>query len=306
MMETMRRGRDWLRETSWSYLAGVAYFLMALTAIAMLGAEHGGLRMRFANLMMLAAAGLLLAKLCANGYGGAARYRAAEREGAAWSVRLAALLPRLLVAQTRMDRVILRAAVAWLLRRPHPSIAPGRRFGCVKASSYSTLIALGLIGTFVDLPLSAMLASVMSKDPVMQMRIHVLMGALAVYSLFWLLGDRRLMQGSVHVLDESYLHLKIAGRLQARIPLAAIVRGELCSDAPAAWSARHGVPLHTAMCVRASPFDRPNLALFLAPDSGAQFTEWQLARPAPHVVLLHVDEPAQLLAALKTREQNHV
>ncbi len=293
-----RQGRAWLRETNWSYLLGIAYFLMALTALATIGAERGGMRRQLGNLLLSAALGLLVAKLMVNGYGGLLRYREATRDGASWMDRLSALLPRLVVAQSRMDSAHISAVGAWLLRRPLAPLAPGRRFGFLKRSSYSTLIILGLIGTFVDLPLSTMLASLVSKDPAMQMRIHIVMGMLALYSLIWLMGDRRLMQGSAHVLDETSLQLSIAGRLAARIPLQNLVRGEAVTVTANEWCKRHGVPVHTALFVRPSPFDRPNLALFLDDGTGAQFTEWQLPGAMPKVLLLYVDEPAQLLAAL--------
>lgn len=298
LMQTAQQGRVWLRETSWSYLFGVCYFLMALTAIAIVGAESGGMRRRIANLLLAGAFSLLVAKLLVNGYGGLARYLEATRKGAPWPARLSALLPRLLVAQARMDRVHLSAFGAWLRRLPPEPLAPGRQFGLQKRSSYSTLIVLGLIGTFVDLPISGLIASVMSKDPAVQLRIHLLMGALAIYSLIWLLGDRRLMQRSAHVLDDCTLHLNIAGRLHARIPLADIVRAEAVNDTLSDWCKRHGVPLGTTLCVRPSPFDRPNLALFLDAGTSAQLCQWQLPRPAPQMLLLYVDEPGQLLAAL--------
>ena len=298
LMQMAQQGRAWLRETSWSYLLGVSYFLMALTAIAAVGADRGGIRIRVANLFLAGAFSLVAAKLLVDGYGGLARYREATREDAPWFARLSALMPRLLVAQARMDRAHLGAFGAWIRRLPPEPLAPGRQFGLQKRSSYSTLIVLGLISTFVDLPMSALIASVMSKDPAVQLRIHLLMGALAIYSLIWLLGDRRLMQRSAHVLDDSALHLTIAGRLRAHIPLADIVRAEAVNDSVPDWCKRQVVPLSAALCVRPSPFDRPNLALFLNPGTSAELIQWQLQRPAPRILLLHVDEPGQLLAAL--------
>ena len=298
LMQLAQQGRAWLREASWSYLLGVAYFLMALTAIAIVGAERGGIRRRIASLLLAGAFSLLVAKLLVDGYGGLARYREATRKSSPWPDRLSALLPRLLVAQARMDRVHLSAVGAWLRRLPPEPLAPGRQFGLQKRSSYSTVIVLGLIGTFVDLPISALIASVVSKDPAMQLRIHLLMGALAIYSLIWLLGDRRLMQRSAHVLDDCTLHLTIAGRLRARIPLADIVRAEAVNDTLSDWCKRQGVAPSSTLCVRPSPFDRPNLALFLDAGTSAQLSQWQLPRPAPRILLLHVDEPGQLLAAL--------
>ena len=295
-----QQGSAWLRETSWSYLLGVSYFLMALTAITMVGAERGGIRMRMASLLLAGAFSLVVAKLLVDGYSGLARYRQAAREGAPWPARLSALLLRLLVAQARMDRVHMSAFGAWMGRLAPDPLAPGRQFGFQKRSSYSTLIVLGLIGTFVDLPISALMASVMSKDPAVQLRIHLIMGALTIYSLVWLLGDRRLMQRSAHVLDNATLHLTIAGRFRARIPLADIVRAEAVNDTVPDWCKRHGVPMHAALCVRPSPFDRPNLALFLDAGTRAELIQWQLPRTAPRVLLLHVDEPGQLLAALLT------
>ncbi len=298
-----RQGRECLRQTSWSYLLGISNFLMVLAAIATVGAERGGTRMRVANLLLLSALGLVVAKLGVDGYGGLGRYRAAAAAGAPWLTRLAALAPRLLVAQARMDSAHLAAFAAWIRRRPLAEPAPGRRFGFQQRSSYSTLIILALMAILIDLPITTMLASVMSKDPALQLRIHLAMGALTLYSLLWLLGDRRLMQGSTHLLDGETLRLAIAGRLRAQIPLTAIAGGDMVAGTAPEWCKRQGVPLHAALCVRASPFDQPNLALFLAAGTGAQLTQWQLARPAPRVLLLHVDEPAQLLATLFPTQQ---
>lgn len=295
LIEMARLGRLWLQETTWSYLFGVGYFLMALSAIVSINAVRGGVRRQLMSLLLAAALGLLLAKLMASGYGGAARWRAATtpRE------KLAALMPRLLVAQARMDRVHLAACLAWICRRPLAPLPSGARFTLTRRGSYSTLIMLGLLSTLVDIPLTTFMASMLTKDTAMQLRIHVIMGALAVYTLAWLLADRRLMQGSAHVLGPSVLTLQIGGRLDARIALAAIRSADPLTEPVAAWRQRHGVPLQATQSGSPSPLDRPNVVLTLDPHADVTLRRWQLACPPPRYLFLYVDEPTQFVAALR-------
>lgn len=296
LIELTRQGQSWLQETTWSYLFGVGYFLLALSAIVSINSVRGGMRRQLMNVLLSIALGLLIAKLLASGYGGAARFRAATTPGG----KVAALLPRLLVAQARMDRAHLAACFAWLCRRPLAPLAPGARFTLTRRGSYSTLIMLGLLSTFIDVPISTLMASVMSKDPAMQLRIHVAMGVVALYSMMWLLGERRLMQGSAHVIGANALELKVAGRFDGRIALAAIRNVALITEPVAAWRKRHGLPLQaTTLSGSPSPLDRPNVVLTLDAGAGVTLRRWQLACPAPHYLFLYLDEPSQFVAALR-------
>lgn len=295
LIEMARQGRLWLLETTWSYLLGVGYFLMAVSAIVSINAARGSMRRQLMQLLLSAALGLLLAKLMASGYGGAARFRAAGT----LPEKLAALMPRLLVAQARMDRVHLAACIAWVCRRPLAPLAPGLPFTLTRRASYSTLIMLGLLSVLVEIPRDTFIASMLIKDPAMQWRVHVVMGALAVYSLAWLLADRRLMQGSVHVLGPASLELKIAGRLEASIALAAILGADALTEPAAAWRKRHGVPLQATQSGAPSPLDRPNVVLTLDPDAGVTLRRWQLECAPPRYLFLYVDEPSQFVAALR-------
>jgi cytochrome c oxidase subunit IV len=296
LIEMARQGRSWLQETTWSYLFGVGYFLMALSALVSINSVRGGVRRQLTSLLLMAALGLLVAKLMAAGYGGAARFRAAGT----LPEKLAALMPRLLVAQARMDRAHLAACIAWVCRRPQAPLAAGPRFTLTRRGSYSTLIVLGLLSTLVEIPLDTFIASLLIKDPAVQLRIHVVMGALAVYSLAWLLADRRLMQGSAHVLGPAALELKIAGRLDARIALAAIRSADALTEPVAAWRKRQGVPLQATQSGTPSPLDRPNVVLTLDPDAGVTLRRWQLDCAPPRYLFLYVDEPSQFVAALRT------
>jgi hypothetical protein len=299
LIELARHGRSWLQESAWSYLFGVGYFLMGVSALVSVAVARGSFRRHLVHLLLSAALALLIAKLFAFGYGGAARFRAARDQGAPWSEKFAELMPRLLVAQLRMDRAHMGACAAWLRRRPLAALAPGRRFGFDQRSSYATLIMLGLLSTLVDLPISTFMASILTKDPALQLRIHVIMGLLAVYSLIWLLGDRRLMQGSAHVLGASTLDVTIAGRMAARIPLAAIASVEATTDTAAAWCKRHGVSKQGALSGTPSPLDRPNVLLHLDPDAGVTLQRWQMESPVPRHLFLYLDEPSQFVAALR-------
>jgi hypothetical protein len=168
-------------------------------------------------------------------------------------------------------------------------------FGFGKRSSYSTYVLVALFSTLIDLPLNGFIASVVVRDPLIQNRIHVLCGALAVYSLVWILGDRWLMQGSSHVLGETTLDLKIAARLTAQIPLTAIAACEAISDG-AAWRQRHAVARNDTLT--ATPADAPNIVLTIADYAAVPVVHWQVERRAPRYLFLYVDEPSGLAAAL--------
>ena len=291
-----RQGRSWLQETTWSYLFGVSYFLMVVSLIVSISAARGGMHQRLTRLLLVAALGLLLAKLMAPGYGGVTRWRAAGT----WRAKLVALMPRLLLAQSRLDRVHLGACLAWIARRPLASLAPGAQFTLTRRGSYSTLILLGLLSAMLDMPLTTFIASLMTKDPNLKLRLDVIMGTLAVYSLLWLAADRRLMQGSVHVIGDAALTLKIAGRLDASIALAAIGSVDAIGEPVAAWRKRHSVLLQESVSATPSPLDRPNVVLTLEHDGGDALRRWQLDCPPPRFIFLYVHEPCQFIAALRS------
>ena len=104
------------------------------------------------------------------------------------------------------------------------------------------------------------------------------------------------MAGSSHVVGETVLHLKIAGRLSADIPRAAITRCEPVSESARAWCKRHGVASGDAMT--ATPADMPNVMIGIDAAAGVRLASWQVERAAPRYLFLFVDRPSALAAAL--------
>lgn len=283
--------RRWLSEASWSYILGLIFFAFCVATILSLGAERGSMRYAIPAFTSRAVLLLIIAKMLANGYGGIERFREARRA--------AALLPVLVLAWARMDRANLRACGHWIMRRPHAPHPPGLAISLLEKSSYSTLVAMGIFSTFVDLPLNAMIATVMTPDPVIQTRIHILFSVLAVYSLVWILGDRYLMQGSCCVVGETHIDVKIAGRLEAHIPRKAVLRCESTGEGGAAgWCKRHGVA--RADTLVSTPADSATVMLEIDPAAGLMLTSWQLERKAPKYLFLFVDQPSMIVNALKT------
>jgi hypothetical protein len=290
------RGHHWLRATSWSYLLGLAFFLIAISLLMSIGAEAGSSRATLVRIMKAAVGFLLLGKLLSGGYGGLGRYRAAADSGAPVGARAAAFLPPWLLAWPRMDRTNLMACVAWMRRQPHPPRPAGIEIGFGDKSSYSTTVLIVLFSALVDLPLNAFIASVISRDPTIQLRIHLGCGALAIYMLMWILGDRYLIAGSFQVVGDSALHLKIAGRFSATIPLSAITQCEPVSERADAWCKGRGLAKGDALA--ATPADMPNVMIAIDPAAGVRLTSWQVERAAPRYLLLFVGQPSALAAAL--------
>lgn len=125
---------------------------------------------------------------------------------------------------------------------------------------------------------------------------HCGCGALAVYMLMWIVCDRYLMAGSFTVIGASSLHLKIAGRFSAGIALSAITGCEPLGESAGAWCKRRGIEAGDTLT--ATPADRPNVVLAIDPAANAMLTSWQVERAAPRYLLLFVDQPSALAAAL--------
>jgi hypothetical protein len=296
MGSLFHRARVYLNAMSWSYLLGLAFFLFCTGFVLTVGAARHSTRGALFPIIVKLIACLILAKVIAGGYPGFARARAAAARGEGWAGRIRALLPVLLLAWPRMDAANLRACGKWLARRPHPARPPGTAFGFLDKSAYSTWLMMGLVTTFVDLPVNGLLISVMVHDPVIALRVHLICAALALYALVWMLGDHWQMKGSAHVLGPLTLELKSGSRLAASIPRSAIVGCALMGGNAAAWRKRHAVPAHDTLT--STPADEPNLVLALDPQAGVMLTHWQVSRAAPRYLFLYLDQPAQLVAAL--------
>lgn len=299
MLQSSYRPLALLRTTPWNRLLGLAFFMLAVTFILGLAAQPGTVRAGLRPLALYLALGLLAAKLMAGGYGGLGRMRTAQARGEGRRGQLAALLPPWLLMWTRTDRANLHACLRWLARRPYPPRPPGVDYPFLDQSSYRTVILCGLLSILVELPLDALIASVMTPDPELRRRLQWLLAGLGLYSLMWMLGDRRQLLGGYQVLGAQALELQVGARLAARIPLAAITRCELVSQPVALWCAQHGVSAGDT--VLATPADSPNVVLGIDPAAALRLSSWNVERDAPRYLFLFADAPAALAGAVNAR-----
>jgi len=301
LLSIVERGRRRLLETSWSYLLGLAFFLMTITVPLSLGAEAGTLRAALSGVTKVLILLVILAKM-AGDYAGFTRFRAATIQRAPWAERLRALAPLLLLGWSRLDAANLRSCLNWLLRRPQPPRPAGTLISFLGKSSHSTVIILGLISVCIELPMHTLIVSVMAKEPSLQHTLQIILGALAAYSLMWICGDRHAMAGSALVVDAEAMHLTIANRFAAHIPLSAITRCETLGQGADQWCKRHGVAPRSTLT--ATPADFPNVVIGIDPHAGVELTSWQVRQAAPDYLFLFVDQPSMLAAAVLKKEAN--
>jgi hypothetical protein len=293
-------GRNRLRAMRWSNVFYSVIYIVLIALVIGAGAEPGSLRERIRPLAKGIAMALVLARLLSSPYTGGQRLHAARAGGAAWHLQILALLPTVLLMWVRADRANLSALFAWLLRRPQPVPPAGRAFGFLVRSNYSTVFCIVLIALLVELPMDGLIASVISKTPHERMWIGIVLSSLAIYSLLWLLGDRRQLLCGYQVVDAHALQLAVGARLSARIPLAAIEDATLMAESISSWCKQHDVPVDTTLL--ATPVDRANVMLRLAEGTGLCVCYWHVERPAPRYLFLFADDPAQLVHALTTVE----
>jgi len=286
----------WLRGASWSYVLGLVVFVILSAAILTLGAAPGSGRALIWPLGKKLVGMLVLAK-CAAHYQGHARLRAALAGGAGWGAAVAALIPRPAIAWLRLDQANVRACLAWIARRPHPVRPPGTSFTLLKKSGYGTVVLILLVGVFGELPMHATIVGAMVKDAAVQKQVQLIMLALALYSLLWIAGDRRAMQGSRYVVGEDVFDVVVGNRFSAAIPLRAIVGCAALAQGESGWRERNAVAPEATLTI--TPADAPNVMIAIDPQAALTVVSWQLERPAPATLFLFADEPAQLIATLK-------
>ncbi len=187
------------------------------------------------------------------------RVRVALRGGgqARWwraldSVQDGALLARALVTEACVHAAWLRS----LLRRPLPVAAPGA-FGVTATSSYPGLVVAMIVASAFELPVLHMFLS--AKLGPGHAGVHVAVLALHVYSIAWLLGDRRLLHESAHEIAKGALMLRLGLRPSARVPLSAIASARVLAP-PDPFAPRRREP----GLVRVTPLDAPNVRLELS------------------------------------------
>lgn len=84
---------------------------------------------------------------------------------------------------------------------------------------------------------------------------------------------------------------------RSRNAIAAIAGCERLSIPMAEWCARHGIDPRAALC--ASPFDKPNTVLMLAPGADVRLRHMGRARSGLACVFLYLDRPDTLIAAVQ-------
>jgi hypothetical protein len=214
----------------------------------------------------------------------------------AWRKLPAAWLPPELVGLIRLDGELRRGCLNWLLRRPQPQAPAGRAFAYLERGSYRTAVAIVLVSTFVELPIHAAVLPLFVHDPAALRIFHLLMLAAVLQTLASLFGDRWLIGAGQHVLTEEGLQLRIGARTHGTVPLQAIAACERIDEPVANWLKRRGIERRSA--VKASPLDKPNTVLILKPDSRVRLTHLGVERTDLSCVLLYVDRPHDLIAAI--------
>ena len=286
-----------LRLSSWTDMAKCAWLvLLGMIALkTVLPAELGnGAR----PLLLVAPILPFIAKDLAHWPDALARLRAAFADKA-WRRVLSACWPPELIGMLRMDAAMRRGFLHWLRRRPQPALPAGEALTYLERGAYRTAIAIVLMATLFELPFHALLLPLYVKDAHTLRLLHTLLALGSLSTLVWVLGDRWLVGRGCHVLNADGLTLRVGERTSGCIPLDAIAGCERIDVTPAEWCRRHGIARHKTLL--ASPLDKPNAVLILAPDSRVRLTHMGVARSGLACVFLYLDQPARLLQVLRTR-----
>ena len=164
-----------------------------------------------------------------------------------WRALLLAWLAPELVGLLRLDSALRRGFIGWLLRRPQPSLPPGQAFSYLERGSYSTVVAMTLFCTLVELPLDGLIVPLFIKSAHTRHLIHLVMLCACLSTLVWVLGDRWLVGKGRHVLDDACLHVRVGARTTGSLPRDAILRCEPLTVTMEAWC-RSTASRRTAPC----------------------------------------------------------
>ncbi|HZH75340.1 MAG TPA: hypothetical protein VEY88_04860, partial [Archangium sp.] len=223
--------------------------------------------------------------------------RALRQPGDTW-VRLRETLRERLpapVAEVAFGEVrLMSAVVAALLRRPllAPESSP-TVFVPMAASRTEWMIpvvtlAMVVEGTAVHL----LLYSLGARSE----WLHGVLLALNVYTVLWLVGDRRLMRQSAHRLESEALELSLGLRFSARIPYEKLARVlPLRTEAERRSVQPRGGKKNPAV----TPFEEPNVHLCLHEPVRATLF-FGITRQVEHLDLF-VERPEEFIAALVER-----
>jgi len=201
---------------------------------------------------------------------------------------------RLVLARGPVRQGLMGAAVAALLRRPLR--APGSSptvFVPMAASRTGWMIPVVTLAMVVEgSAVHLLLYGLGARSP----WLHGALLALNVYTLLWLVGDRRLMRQSAHRLEPEALELALGQRFAARIPYERLARVlPLRTDA----ERRSVRPRSGKKNPQVTPFEEPNVHLCLhEPVQASLF--FGITRPVQHLDLF-VERPEEFITALGER-----
>jgi hypothetical protein len=283
---------DWLHETNWLTMFGYAWVTLICGHLLLFVLPEAVVPHLQRPVLLLPLL-LLVAKDLAGAPDFARRMRRVARPGTAWSTRVGALLPPEFLALIKLDRAMWRCLSCWLRRAPPPARPHGTMLTYTRQGAYSTVLALVMCAVLIELPIDAMIASLLIDNPKARMVLHVMSVLAALYTLAWVAADRwQVRAAGGHVLTDDVLDLSVGIRAFGTIPLSAIEHCERVAEPRDKWCKRHGVALRDTVVV--SPFDAPNLVLRLDRAQPVTITYYQLEKSAPRYVFLYLDRPEQL------------
>lgn len=293
----LRRWRDGLQAMPWLSLVGYGLLIMlygTLLSFLLPAAWQPSLK----RLLLAAPLLLIVAKDFACLPLALRRLKLSSARGESLWQRLLAALPPEFLAYTRLERAMWRGFFCWALRRQPDTRPAGTPLGYLERGSYRTVICCLLLALFVEMPIDAFIVSLLAKNPAQAHMLHLLFGALVLYSLVWIMGDRWYVLGRRHhVLTATTLALDIGARGWGSIPLDAIVSGEMLKESRKQWCQRHGLPVHATRTL--SPCDAPNLVLLLKPGSDVRLHLLQLERGGDGPIFLYLDAPGQFIHGMR-------
>lgn len=219
-----------------------------------------------------------------------------QRHGPRWprlegalTPTLGARLARAAVTEFRFVDAALRSLTLRPLRRPDRG---PDTYTTTHQSAWGAWVGALLMISVAEIALVHLLLAHAAAHP----GTHALVFALHAYGLAWLLGDWRLMRETAHRLRPDALHLALGARWRATIPYArieAVDPGEV--DEPDRLIGEKRPKDHLAI----TPLDTPNLTITLTAPTPIEAL-YGFTRTA-RVLLLRVDDPAALAAALRAR-----
>lgn len=297
MVTTLRTVRDGLQTMPWLSLIGHGVLIMLYgTLLSFL--LPGAWQASFKQLLLVAPLLLIVAKDLACLPLGLQRLQSSRARGESRVKRLLALLTPELLAYTRLERAMWRGFFSWALHRAPDARPAGTPLGYLERGSYRTVICCVLLALFVEMPIDVMIANLLVKTPAQAFTLHIVFGALGLYSFVWVLGDRWQVLGRrYHVLTAATLELDIGARGWGSIPLDAIASCERLTLSRKQWCEQHGCAVHATRTL--SPCDAPNIVLRLQSGCDVRLTLLQLERGGDGPIFLYLDSPGQVTAGMR-------